>query len=91
MADSPRLVLIPVYAVSDPELWGYSFTPGDLGDPPAAWAWVRDGFTIEPEPGSKRFVIREPGRQSTRYAHELYHEAQNGNGLPLDLGPSDDA
>jgi hypothetical protein len=87
MADTPRLVLIPIYPASDPDLWGYAFDAEHSGQEPAAWAWVRAGYQIEPEPGTKRFVVREPGRESTRFAHELYHESRNDSAMPIDLDP----
>lgn len=78
------MVLIPIYQLDESAgCWGYSFTPADLSDSPAAWAWIPDGCSFTPSPDGKCEMLVVPGRSSALYPHELLHMANRLDALPF--------
>ena len=53
------------------------------GDDPECWAWVADGTELRLDPRAGRLTVIEPGKQSARYAHELFFENERRDALPL--------
>lgn len=86
---TPAFELLPVYT-TDADPWGFTLKR-TLGDEPAAWCWVRSGWSIEAEAGTGRQLLREPGRESLRYPHELFWLSNRGQDFPgFTVGPQSD-
>jgi hypothetical protein len=76
-------MFIPIDRHSDPARWGFDFEPEAPGQDPASWAWVAEGSAIRFDPQSGRLMISEPGKQSARYAHELFFEDERRSDWPV--------